>query len=109
MANKSTPSLEELQTEHRELYKQFLPTLTQYQDMAKRALELQIAIFDKRLRQAFPTAPFSEQGLILKISAREKPSRLEELLTELAKTEIKVSSIIYDPRTFEFYLYGNKE
>jgi hypothetical protein len=96
-----------LQEEHRQLYEKFLPTLNEYQDMAKRALELQISIFKLRLERAFPKASNSTRGHVLTISAREMLPNLEKLLAEVERQGVKVDHINYDPRTFSFSLFSN--
>lgn len=107
MKKPKTKSLEELMAEHTALYKEFLPTLDKYSDMAKRALELQIEIFKLRLTQAQPAAEFLSLAPIATISARETPAKLGQLLDALAKKEVAVKTIIYDPINFAFHLYGN--
>lgn len=101
----ATP-LAEARAEWSDLYKEFAPTLTQYQAMAKRALGLQINIFNCVFREDFSQASHHAESLILKISARENPARLDQLLADLAKREIKVTRVVYDAHTFDFYLFG---
>lgn len=98
--------MEALLKEHADIYREFLPTLNKYSDMAKRVLGLQQKIFDGQLREQFPDAVFDEAPLIAKVSARETPARLRGLLDELAKKAIAVTRVTYDPAVFEFHLYG---
>jgi hypothetical protein len=102
----STQTLERLEAEHKALYEAFLPTLSQYQDMARKALELQIGIFAGRLGQDLEVE-IKHRSLVTKISARETPAHLARLLGELTKAGIKVTEVIYDARTFDFYLYAD--
>lgn len=99
------PSLSNLLEQHAELYREFLPTLTHYQEIAKKALDLQIEITRMRLRETFPDAEYTEAALVTTISAREKPAALPVLLDALAKQKIEVGHIVYDPRTFAFHIY----
>lgn len=99
--------LSELIAEHRKLYEAFLPTLNTYQDMAKRALELQVEIFNHRFAQAFPEAAATSRSLVTSITARETPQHLEKLLAEFERQDIKITEIVYDPRTFVFHLFSS--
>ncbi len=99
-----SPKLEDLEREHKELYEQFLPTLEQYQSLAKRALELQIEIFKRRLCLAV-CPEIKERHLVTQVSARLTPAQLERVIAELEKNEVRISEIVYDTRTFEFYLF----
>lgn len=103
---KSAKPLAQLEAEHAALYREFLPTLTQYQDMAAKALELQIGIAKGRFIQAFPKARHEQAALIATFSARETPAKLAVLLDALAEKKIEVGQIVYDPRNFAFHLYG---
>lgn len=99
--------LEALKEEHKKLYETFLPTLSSYQDMAKRALELQISIFKLRLAQAFPEARQESRSLVTTITAREMLPNMEKLIAEIERQGIKIEQITYDPRTFSFLLFSN--
>jgi len=98
--------LKELTGAHKKLYEEFFPTLSRYQEMAKRALDMQIEMFHLRFAGALPDAQTLNAPLIVTISAREMPSKLDALLAALAKDQIAVGTIVYDPKTFAFHLYG---
>lgn len=96
----------ELLKEHAEVYREFLPTLDQYQAMAKRALELQIRIYDLKMREAWPGATFLTAPLIASVSARETPAKVNGLLNKIAESKINVVKVIFDPSANAFNLYG---
>lgn len=99
-------SIEKLMEEHASIYKEFLPTLKTYQQMASKAVDLQVKIFDARLRETFPEAEFNGAPLIVSLSARETPAKLNAILAELAKKQIKAERVIFDPQNLSFNLYG---
>lgn len=104
--HKSDDELKKLTEQHAELYAKFLPTLESYQDMAKRALDLQVKIFGLRLAQLLPDADFQELSLIAAIRAAETPANFDKMLAKLVAEKITVVSIVYDPRTFTYMLFG---
>lgn len=99
--------LEQAREEHRQLYKEFLPTLDRYQEMAAKALKLQVEIFNGTLTTAFPTAELRHRDLVTTISAREMPSKLEKILAEVERLNVKITAICYDARTFTFWLFSD--
>jgi hypothetical protein len=85
--------------------KEFIPTLTKYQEMAKTALELQVEILSRALKIAFPDARFLERKKVLTISARLGYEKVREMITAVATNpEIQIHEITYDPVTFDYHL-----
>jgi hypothetical protein len=41
------------------------------------------------------------------VSARETPAHLEKVVAAVIQQGVKVDNIVYDDRTFLFYLYSN--
>lgn len=103
---KDVSLMETLKAEHAEIYRKFLPTLDSYSAMAKQVLELQIQMFDEMIRNAVPVAERTEDSIITTISARETPANMEGLLAQLAKQNIEVVRINYDPKSFVFSFCG---
>lgn len=103
---KDVSLMETLKAEHAEIYRKFLPTLDSYSAMAKQVLELQIQMFDEMVFRALPNAERTEDSIITTISARETPANMEGLLAQLAKQNIEVVRINYDPKSFVFSFYG---
>lgn len=95
--------------EHATLYREFLPTLSAYGEMAKRALELQIKICEERFKEAYPEAVFATAPLIAQFSARETPAKLGTVLAALEEKQIEVARVSYDPQSFTYSLYGAAE
>lgn len=103
---KKNNDIHHLLAEHAALYREFLPTLEKYQSMAKRALDLQVRILAVGLHEAFPDAEFNEAPLILTLSARETPAKVDGIIKELSNQKITVTRVIYCPQTFSYHLYG---
>src|ERR1700745_84699 len=103
---KNKTNITDLLAQHAQIYRELVPTLDKYQDMAKRALELQVQICDARFSQAFPDAAFEAAPLIITLSARETPAKVDGILAELSKKKITVTQVIFDPQTFSYHLYG---
>lgn len=99
------PAEKNLEERHTELYKEFLPTLQRYTEMASEALTLQVAIYHQYLRKAFKTTT-GEVPLICKFSARETPATVRGILTQLEENKVQVERVIYDPVRHDFYLFG---
>lgn len=88
------------------VYKDFLPHQETIQKMAKRALDLQTEIYRRSLIEAYPEVMGNDYPLILSFSAREPLPKFQQLMAALAKDNIQVAAINYDPKTFTFSLYG---
>jgi len=99
------PTLQELEDDHHKLYQAFLPTLEHYQEMAKKALDLQTAIFIERVFRDLDCV-VKERHLVIAVSARETPAKFKQVMEEIKKNQVKVTEVIYDPRTFNFLLFA---
>lgn len=102
--------LTEAKEQRRELYKELLPTLDHYQEMATKALNLQVEICKLEFASAFPDAEYRDLDLVTSINARLSPTQVEKLQEEVKRSGVKIDTIIYDSRTFTFLFFsrGNK-
>lgn len=100
-------TLEQLEQEHKGLYEKFLPTLSEYQTMAARCLELQIEIFRLRLRKEFSSAGvIPKRELVISVTARDNPKVLDQIVAKIRENKIDITAVVYDPRTFTFHLFS---
>ena len=72
---------------------------------AKKALDLQTAIFIERVFRDLDCV-VKERHLVIAVSARETPAKFKQVMEEIKKNQVKVTEVIYDPRTFNFLLFA---
>ncbi|MEI6194392.1 MAG: hypothetical protein WCS42_08680 [Verrucomicrobiota bacterium] len=103
---KKTDTLTELLDQHAELAAESQPMLTEINERAKRALELQVKIFATRFAAEMPEARRIDGVLLATLSAREKPSKFDHLIAALTAKGVAPAYVIFDEMNYSFHLYG---